>query len=32
VAAKGNIVMNTHEEVEQAEKDYGEGKFGELDF
>ena len=32
VAAKGNIVMNTQEEVEQAEKDYAEGKFGSLDF
>jgi hypothetical protein len=32
VAAKGNIVMNTQQEVEQAEKDYAEGKFGSLDF
>ena len=32
VAAKGNIVMNTAEEVEQAERDYKEGKFGYLDF
>lgn len=32
VAAKGNIVMNTEEEVAQAEKDYAEGKFGTLDF
>ena len=32
VAAKGNIVMNTQEEVEQAEKDFAEGKFGLLDF
>ena len=32
VAAKGNMVMNTQEEVEQAEKDYAEGKFGSLDF
>jgi quercetin 2,3-dioxygenase len=32
VAAKGNIVMNTNEEIEQAERDYAEGKFGVLDF
>ena len=32
VAAKGNIVMNTQEEIAQAEKDYAEGKFGHLDF
>lgn len=32
VAAKGNIVMNTAEEVEQAEKDFAEGKFGRLDY
>jgi redox-sensitive bicupin YhaK (pirin superfamily) len=32
VAAKGNIVMNTQEEVAQAEKDYAEGKFGLLNF
>ncbi len=32
VAAKGNIVMNTAEEVQQAEDDYAAGKFGELDF
>ncbi len=32
VAAKGNIVMNTPEEVNQAERDYAEGKFGQLDF
>ncbi len=31
VAAKGNIVMNTAEEVAQAEKDYADGKFGELE-
>jgi redox-sensitive bicupin YhaK (pirin superfamily) len=30
VAAKGNIVMNTQQEVEQAELDYAEGKFGVL--
>jgi quercetin 2,3-dioxygenase len=30
VAAKGNIVMNTQEEVQQAEKDYAEGRFGVL--
>lgn len=32
VVAKGNIVMNTKEEIEQAEKDFAEGKFGSLDF
>ncbi len=32
VAAKGNFVMNTTEEIEQAEKDYAEGKFGTLDY
>lgn len=32
VAAKGNIVMNTQEEVLQAEKDFAEGKFGYLDY
>ena len=32
VAAKGNIVMNTQEEVQQAERDYANGKFGTLDF
>lgn len=32
VAAKGNIVMNTKEEIEQAERDYAEGRFGSLDF
>jgi redox-sensitive bicupin YhaK (pirin superfamily) len=32
VAAKGNIVMNTKEEIERAERDYTEGKFGSLDF
>jgi redox-sensitive bicupin YhaK (pirin superfamily) len=31
VAAKGNIVMNTKEELEQAERDYVDGKFGSLD-
>jgi quercetin 2,3-dioxygenase len=31
VAAKGNIVMNTVEEVQQAEKDYAEGRFGVLE-
>jgi quercetin 2,3-dioxygenase len=31
VAAKGNIVMNTAEEVQQAEKDYAEGGFGKLE-
>jgi len=31
VAARGNIVMNTQEEVAQAEKDYADGKFGSLD-
>ncbi|MGZ5255283.1 MAG: pirin family protein [Flavitalea sp.] len=31
VAAKGNIVMNTAEEVTLAEKDYADGKFGELE-
>jgi len=30
VAAKGNIVMNTQEEIEQAEQDYTAGRFGEL--
>jgi len=30
VAAKGNIVMNTQEEIEQAEQDYATGKFGTL--
>jgi redox-sensitive bicupin YhaK (pirin superfamily) len=30
VAAKGNIVMNSQEEIVQAEKDYAEGKFGML--
>jgi len=30
VAAKGNIVMNTAEEIDQAERDYAEGKFGKL--
>ena len=32
VAAKGNIVMNTEEEIKQAEKDISEGLFGSLDF
>lgn len=32
VAAKGNIVMNTEEEVQQAEVDIAAGKFGQLDF
>jgi redox-sensitive bicupin YhaK (pirin superfamily) len=32
VAAKGNIVMNTEEEVLQAEQDYADGKFGTLDY
>lgn len=32
VAAKGNFVMNTQEEIAQAEKDYAGGKFGYLDF
>jgi quercetin 2,3-dioxygenase len=32
VAAKGNIVMNTEEEIKQAEKDISEGRFGSLDF
>jgi quercetin 2,3-dioxygenase len=32
VAAKGNIVMNTAAEVEQAEKDIAAGAFGSLDF
>ena len=32
VAAKGNMVMNTPEEIEQAEMDYAAGKFGTLDF
>jgi redox-sensitive bicupin YhaK (pirin superfamily) len=32
VAAKGNIVMNTEEEIKQAEADYAAGKFGQLDF
>jgi redox-sensitive bicupin YhaK (pirin superfamily) len=32
VAAKGNFVMNTQEEIMQAERDYAEGKFGALDF
>lgn len=31
VAAKGNMVMNTAEEIEQAEKDYKDGLFGTLD-
>ncbi|HJW16652.1 MAG TPA: pirin-like C-terminal cupin domain-containing protein [Flavisolibacter sp.] len=31
VAAKGNIVMNTAEEVQQAEQDYAEGRFGVLE-
>ncbi|MET7000456.1 pirin family protein [Chitinophaga defluvii] len=31
VAAKGNIVMNTAEEIAQAEADYAAGKFGELE-
>jgi quercetin 2,3-dioxygenase len=31
VAAKGNIVMNTAEEVAQAERDYADGKFGDLE-
>lgn len=31
VAAKGNIVMNTQAEVEQAERDYADGRFGQLD-
>ncbi len=31
VAAKGNIVMNTAEEIAQAEKDYADGKFGVLE-
>ena len=32
VAAKGNIVMNTEEEIKQAEKDISEGLFGSLDY
>ena len=32
VAAKGNFVMNTAEEIAQAEKDFEEGKFGVLDY
>lgn len=31
VAAKGNIVMNTAEEIQQAEMDFAEGKFGKLE-
>ena len=31
VAAKGNIVLNTQEEVQQAESDYAAGKFGNLE-
>ncbi len=32
VTAKGNFVMNTNEEIDQAFKDYEEGKFGTLEF
>ncbi len=32
IAAKGNFVMNTPEEIAQAEADFADGKFGELDY
>ncbi len=32
VAARGNIVMNTVEELNEADQDFAEGKFGNLDF
>jgi len=32
VAAKGNFVMNTAEEIAQAEQDFADGKFGTLDY
>jgi quercetin 2,3-dioxygenase len=32
VAAKGNFIMNTPEEIAAAETDFKEGKFGQLDY
>lgn len=32
IAAKGNFVMNTAEEIAQAEADFAAGKFGALDY
>jgi redox-sensitive bicupin YhaK (pirin superfamily) len=31
VAARGNFVMNTEEEINQAEMDFADGKYGKLD-